>query len=340
MKEADAHTLDKFAHQNDTPTNVWLGALYEYYKPEGERNASTLQEIHKKGEFFDIQRDINYIRDNFRHIDEELDDPKYYTIWSKTASGKEIKWGPVRNSEEWQKACKYLQRNEMTMPTALRRKLATKLLNTTKEFGVEMDYNQNTYLSKRAGLGFPIFNQISQELYKRAEMYGNTELKKIAEACKDMVAQDGIYEYLDKLAELVSDLDVHNQLCHNYREIDLTPPDEFLYSVSDKTAEEMVSSICTLKDGNTYTYNQLAKVPFEKLAEVFGDDMAQEALEGLNISPKKVAEMAETLPLPQAQMFSDVLADMGSEPIDKEASVNENIWNQAQRKQAADNINK
>lgn len=315
--------LTTFQPTHKTAGNVWLHALDEYYKPKELRKQADLNKIDEDARFFQISSDINIIKQACSAIDNELDDPSNYAVFEKQGDVV-IKKYPIRNRTEWTKAAEYLQKNEMTLPTDLKRKIATKLLQ--KAGAYDMGGNLTEYLTKRAGQGIPVFTTISEELTKRAELYGVRDLKVLAESVKSMTIQDNTFEVLDKIAELICEYDLNNNEERDYRNLGIDAPDEFIYSLTAKTASDLVSSTCTLKNGNMYTHDQLESIPYEKLAAVFGDDVAQGAIDGINISGIKVAEIAETLPLPQAEMFADILDNLGEKPVTKEASYKEDFW--------------
>ena len=75
-----------------------------------------------------------------------------------------------------------------------------------------------------------------------------------------------------------------------------------------------MSRLCALQTGNVYEKEQLSKLAREDVANLFGNDFANEVCTGFDVDPEKLAEVAHTLPRPDAELLEHLLSEVGQRP--------------------------
>jgi hypothetical protein len=75
-----------------------------------------------------------------------------------------------------------------------------------------------------------------------------------------------------------------------------------------------MSSLCAMQTGNIYDKGQLSKLAREDVEGLFGTDFANEVCTGLEVDVEKIAEIAATLPRPDAELLEQLLTEAGQHP--------------------------
>jgi hypothetical protein len=69
-----------------------------------------------------------------------------------------------------------------------------------------------------------------------------------------------------------------------------------------------------MQTGNIYEKEQLAKLAREDVEGLFGTDFANEVCTGLEVDSEKIADVAATLPRPDAELLEQLLGEAGQHP--------------------------
>ena len=118
---------------------------------------------------------------------------------------------------------------------------------------------------------------------------------------------------LVKLATTVDLIDYAIGLKGKYTDL-LPRPEDVIFKVTYTKAASDHGKLCTLQTGSVYDKSQLAKLAREDVVDLFGNDFANEVCTGFEIDPEKIAEVANTLPRPDAELLEHLLAEAGQRP--------------------------
>ena len=86
-----------------------------------------------------------------------------------------------------------------------------------------------------------------------------------------------------------------------------------------RTAEQFeaageVEAHCAMTSGTVYDKGSLSKLALDDLRSLFGTDFAKEVSTGLDLDVEKLAEVAHTLPRPEAELFDNLCQECGIAP--------------------------
>jgi len=97
-------------------------------------------------------------------------------------------------------------------------------------------------------------------------------------------------------------------------------PEDVVFEATYTKLASVRDNACHTVTGNVYDREEFEKISLSNISDVFGDDMAREVANGLQVDPVKLAELVATLPRGEAVMFDDLAADRGVSPLTKESS--------------------
>lgn len=240
--------------------------------------------------------------------------------------GHKIRRMPMPNALSVKAACDFLYANRMHYPYLWRKQAAINILNKAIEFdekaakGIKIagadlnlcrfDPEKLDYLEKAAGLGMCRPKDAGEKLAQRVYMLGEThddyreKLAEMAIAVSSMPTLDP--NVIEKIAEIVDGIDRDTGLYRHYvNGVDL--PEEMFFMVLQKQAEDTVDGYITLTTGNSYPVEILEQLPLAKIAEVLGPEILKEMSNGSVVDPVKFAEIARTLPRPDAQLLEKAI---------------------------------
>ena len=147
------------------------------------------------------------------------------------------------------------------------------------------------------------------------------QLHKMASVVATQPRQALVPDMLVKLAETVDTVDRGMGLYGKYTAKIPRPEDVIFEATFTKAASEM-AEVVPMTSGKTYAKSELAKLALDDVRSLFGNDFADEVRVGLKVDPEKLAELASTLPRPEAGLFDRLMADCGLNPaMAKAASV-------------------
>jgi len=257
----------------------------------------------------------------------------------KTDDGKTFRRMPMPNALSVKMAGEFLYANRFMYPYEWRKTAARRILKKAMEYDeraekgeevtgaalgiVRFDPETLDYLEKASGFGSTHPVRAAEKLANRVLMLGDSQHEvrtKLAHVIKAVAAKDEFKaEERYKLAAMIDAIDRETGLYKHYHEgVDL--PEDILFEVTQKIASQVLNSHITLTTGNMYRLEDFAALPLDKVAAVLGEDFAQAVGDGnFRIDLTKFAEVAPTLPRPDAALLERILQEAGRGTTIKEA---------------------
>lgn len=321
-----------------TKQATWVSALFfldNKDKHTAKEAAAIEKAIDNGAKFHGIHEDIKGLKGDFTKKasadpDKTLANADFALIL-ELDDGTVERHYPLRNALEVKTAASYLRKFQEVIPYEQRQKMAQKILDKSSEYGAGLGELED-FVDKQAGYGVCAAGDAACLLRGRASLMRRkglapdvrTEYEKMAQTCLEHPEQVRNRDSLVKLASLVDNID---RLYGLNKESGIEKPEDVLFGVTIKTAEQFVSDHCVTITGNMYKVADLRKVALDDLRDVFGDDFAEEvSVGGLQVSPEKLAEHASALPRGEAEMLDRLFSQSGIVPMAKEAAHDENQW--------------
>jgi hypothetical protein len=260
---------------------------------------------------------------------DQLPDSSYAYVW-QAKDGQKERYYPMTNALEVKTAAEWLRDNQDRIPFADRNVIGTKILEKAARYGAGLGENLTDFIEKQAGRGIPDPPELYTMLERRAALAHKSEhreaILKLASAIKTTPRVALQPNELIKLAATVDLIDHSIGLKGKYTDI-LPRPEDVIFKVSYTKAASDHGKLCAFTTGNIYEKAQLAKLAREDVAGLFGNDFANEVCTGLEIDPEKIAEVAHTLPRPDAELLEHLLGEAGQRPQMSKAAEFEPIDN-------------
>jgi hypothetical protein len=299
------------------------------------------QRLTKFAEDFGIAADVmkaDGVRRSLRQQEKESSWPdSAFAIVETRPDGSKDRRYPLRSGAEVQKAASWLLQHRDRFTFAERHKLATAILDKAAEFNVAFETTVDYELEKQAGRGTYDPAEAASMLRGRAYLQGvpqpaKEQLQKLAMAldANPLLAEDPSTTL--ELAKTVDQFDRVHHLTAKYAE-GLCRPEDVLFAGSLKYASEFVKNACHMLTGSIYQKEQFAKLSLASVRDAFGDELARDVSTGLLVDPTKMAEVASTLPLPDAQLLDQLMKAAGEDPAAVKAA--EFKPSEAERRQLA-----
>lgn len=202
--------------------------------------------------------------------------------------------------------------------------LAGKILDKAAAYRTSLPTADREALEKSASRGFQLPSVLANQIRLRPKLANRVEpeVARQLNALADYVSNQPrrlVYgELAEKLAGTLEEFDRLHNLSSKYDRT-LLAPEDAVFGVSLKTAEELVGSKCATLTGSVYDKQSFLKLALSDVRDAFGDDVADSVRSGLYVHPEKMAELAETLPLPDARLLDAIMAKAGAPPAEKVA---------------------
>lgn len=298
---------------------TWLSGLYynekkAAYKPAEQSKIEA--RFAQFSDYFSISSDFLTMQKQAEDLKtgHSASDSDFAYVWQDPQGNKERRL-PIRSAEEVKMASAWLEqyRDEITFED--RHAMAKRILEKQAQFSVEIDNIE--FLEKQAGYGVCNPETVVDEIAYRAYITDNLQQKKAAAQLavfvrdhKRSALQIG---NLVKLASCLDDLDRDIGLTGKYTGL-LRRPEDIIFETTFSKAASAVDDAFTTVTGNVYSTGDLEKVSYAALQEVFGDDLASEVSNGVGVDAEKLAAVAHTLPLPDARLFDQFMAESQIKP--------------------------
>jgi len=300
---------------------TWLSAMYfheksaEYHPKHQSRICERLERF---ADYFGIRpayeaivKQASALRDQ-----DHLPDSSYAYVWQANDGHKE-RYYPLTSALEVKVAAEWLRDNRDRIPFADRNVISNRILEKAARYGAGLGDELTDFVEKQAGRGIPDPPELYTMLERRAMLAKKADhreaITKLAESVRNTPRVALQPNELIKLAATVDLVDHALGLKGKYTEI-LPRPEDVIFKVTFTKAASDHGKLCTLQTGNIYDKSQLAKLAREDVASVFGDDFANEVCTGFDVDPEKIAELAHTLPRPDAELLEHLLSEAGQRP--------------------------
>lgn len=327
-----------------TKAATWLAAAYFLdSKPlySKEMAAAVQGRIEKFASYWGIKGLVDGLTKSWAKLASEArpDVPDAdHALVIKLDDGKMLRRMPMPNALSVKLAGEFLFANRFKYPYEWRKTAARRILKKAMEYDERAErgeevagsvlgitrFNPETqeYLEKASGLGSTHPVRAAEKLANRVLMLGDsqhevrTKLAHIIRAVADKTEFRNDERY--KLASLIDSIDRETGLHKHYHEgIDL--PEEIIFEVTQKIASQVLNSHITLTTGNMYRLEDFTGLPMDKVAAILGDEFAAAVSDGVRLDLTKFADVAPTLPRPDAALLERILQESGRRVTIKEA---------------------
>lgn len=238
-----------------------------------------------------------------------------HTAEVKTASDDDYGWVrdgvrkyPMFDAHGVKLACSYFEENKFKYPFTMRSEIARNILRKAAEFDV-IDVPEG--IRKSAGYGIARPDNVINELTIRAELCGDHDTAIALAKMAEHIAENGaeaLAGTLDKIAELVEDVDVVENWRSRYGK-DMTSPEDFLFDMDVKRAEAALNDVVEI-GGDALSLSKLAELPDETFDDVLGEGFADSVKEAGAIDPRKLGDALAARPVEDLNELSHALRRM------------------------------
>ena len=322
---------------------TWLNGLYfqvkkaEYHPKDRGRIE---QRLTKMADFFKIRGAYDTMVKQAEDLQKEaeLPDSAYAYVWVGDNGAKERHLRMI-SAMEVKAAAEWLHKYRDRLPYADRNTVALKIMEKVAQYGAGLGPDLMDFVEKQAGYGVCDPSEVYEMIMQRSRLSKNEahreQIIKLAAAVKD---KPRIALQPEQLVKLASTLDMVDRVLgiQEYGDI-LQRPEDVIFKVTLTKAASDRAELCPLTTGNVYAKEQFEKLSREDVESLFGQDFTSEVSRGTEIDGEKMAEMAHTLPRPDAELLDRLMAECGLHPqIEKAASHGHGLSNADLEKLAAD----
>jgi hypothetical protein len=328
---ADPRTADKL-YPCHTPASTWLSCLY-FEEKQGSFHKKDRPLIRERldhyAEYWGVKEAVDAMREAHsemhKNADDLLPDADFVFVRVLDTGHKERHWR-LKNAAEVKAAAASLHEYRDHLPFTDRNVIAAKVLEKAAAYGASLgDHEQ--FVERQAGRGVCNPDDVVQMLKGRAKLARDaqhrTMITKLAEIVESKPASALTPDMLVKLAETVDMVDRANGLVRNnvgyYTDV-LPRPEDVIFASTYKEVAAGVGAACALTTGSVYDKTEFSKVSADDLANLFGPDILNQVTTGLDVDAEKLAELAETFPRPDAELFEDLLKATGIPPMAHKAA--------------------
>ncbi len=244
-------------------------------------------------------------------------DDDYAFVWQGD-NGRKIHQLLITTPEQVKAAAAWLQKYRDEIPYTDRNVIATKLID--KAASMNVDFGElETFIERQAGRGFCSPKEVVAAVRQRASLTSNpafrTEIEKMAQMVAGKPAAALTPDMLVKMAATLEGLDrSFGVKPGDYGEL-LRRPEDIVFSTTLKQASEAVGSAVALTTGNTFDSNDFAKIGKQLMVNEMGEGFTGEVFDAIGqLDTTKLADLASTLPVPDAEAFERVLKQAGIPP--------------------------
>lgn len=305
-----------------TKAACWVSTLFFLEKRSG-MNAKTAAFVRRGLEQFarhhGIEADVRALLakhgELHKQADADLPDSAFAIVWVDDAGGKDRRY-PLRNPMEVKAAAEWFAEHRDHFIFADRQRLAEKILEKAAAFGVGFPEELDLLLEKQAGRGVYDPAEAATMLRNRAMLprvpkEARERLLKLAEALEGnaMLAEDP--STTSVLAATVDQFDRTFGIKYSQS---FPRPEDVLFKGTLKHAAAHVKFACGTLTGSVYDSRQFSKLSVDQVRDALGSDIARAVTTGLRVDPEKMADVAPTLPLPDAQRLDRIMSAVGQMP--------------------------
>lgn len=313
---------------------TWINGLYfqvkkaEYHPKDRSRIE---QRFERMADYFKIRSAYDAMVKQAGDLQKEaeLPDSAYAYVWVG-GDGRKERHLRMISSMEVKAAAEWLHQYRDRLPYHDRNTVATKIMEKAAQYGAGLGDELTDYIEKQAGCGVCDPEEVYEMIMQRAKLSKNAahreQIVKLAHTVKDKPRASLQPDQLVKLAVTMDMVD-RALAIHEYGDI-LRRPEDVIFKVTFTKAAADRAELCPLTTGNIYSKEQFEKLSREDVESLFGADFATEVSRGTEVDGEKMAEMAHTLPRPDAELLDRLMAECGLHPqIEKAASCGHGLSN-------------
>jgi len=305
-----------------SPAATWLSCALFAEKQASYSPRQTQKIQHDLDSFVDywaIREPVNAMLQKraglFKASDDHLPDSDFALVWkgddgTKTRSCRMKTAAEVKAAAEW--LLKY--RDEFVFND--RQTIAVKIMEKAAEYGADLGV-ASVAIEKQAGMGICNPGDVAEALKVRAGFGLNEELKshmkKLAEVVATQPAAALNPGTLTKLASTLDEWDRLNKITGRYSQL-LPRPEDLLFGTTFTQVKAAAESAVPLQTGRVYESSAFRKLALDDLRDLFGSEIDVVA-DGLDVDAEKMAEIAQTMPLGEAEMLERLLDSAGVAPL-------------------------
>lgn len=305
-----------------TKAATWLSALF-FAEKQSEFDEFDRREIGSRidhyakihGIFEDVQRIREQWHANHKTAETRLPDSAFAYV-GNDAQGNYVRKLPLVSPRHVKLAAEWLSRHADTQPTIIRRQIATNILEAIHKQAAAVDPSTYVEMEKLAGNGFGDRDEVISMLEVRNLMVRNPELKeKIASLIDAVKTIPDLLVDQGSMVKLVDTVDMIDRCIKLASYSRMFPrPEDVVFKHSGSQVEKEANTLCRLITGSVYDKTAFTRLKLSDIKELFGDDLHNNVRSGLGIDPEKMAEEAEILPRPHAELLEKLLDEVGVQP--------------------------
>jgi hypothetical protein len=251
-----------------------------------------------------------------KNADDALPDTDFGYVWVGDNGVKE-RYLRMKNAGEVRAAAEYLFEHRDAIPYADRNVVANKVLEKAARYGASLG-DKEAFVERQAGRGLCDPDEVVQLIRDRAKLakdQGHRDaLTKMAELVEAKPRFALSTSMLTGLAVTIDTSDRANGLVGRYTD-NIKRAEDVLFRVTYKEAQAGVGDAVSLTTGSVYDRADFRKIALDDLRALMGSDLADAVACGFDVDLTKLADLAETLPRGDAEMFETLLRETGIPPI-------------------------
>lgn len=309
--------------------STYLSALYfqEKHAEFHPKIASWIdQRLDKMIEYWRIKSAVDEMKARWEELhknaDAKLPDSDYAYVWAGD-DGNKTRHLRLKNAMEVKVAAGWLNEYRDRLPWADRHTIAKKILEKAARYGAGLG-ELDEFIEKQAGRGVCSPDKVVQMLRDRAKLAKapahRAAVEKLAEIVETKPRFALTPQNLIKMAETLDTFDRAVGLAGNYTDM-IKRPEDVIFEATHSNIKTACDDACAMTTGNIYDREDFHKVALSDVKALFGSDFSEEVKSGLDsVNPEKMAELAATLPRPDAELFDRLMTEAGVHPIQTKAA--------------------
>ena len=286
----------------DSPASTWLSAAYFNENREQVDEVARAQiesNVKMAASLWNIDKDIKDVLEFRRAEALPEDEPANYGYIDKKGG----RYFPMFDDEGVKRAADYFDRYRGILPSYIRKTVAINIVKKANAGNIAVQ----TSVFREAGIGVPNKIDLMDNLLDRAYMTKDAECAAVIGNLVRAVAYcppEEMTDNLDKMAQVVENLDKLNGLDTQYGKTLLAPAD-FIYSLMPKEAAEFVKDALTLNQ-HTFSIRKLAEADPGIFRTALGDELFKAITDDKGaLDATKMADVLPTLPTPDKTVLED-----------------------------------
>jgi hypothetical protein len=309
------------------------------YHPKAARRIR--ERIEKYADYWRVRQAVDALRADRdrqqKQADDQLPDSDFAYVWPDD-TGRKRRHLRLKNAAEVRTAAEWLHQYRDHMNWEDAHTIGSKILEKAGSYGTDLG-PYAAFIEKQAGRGVCNPQEVVRAIHDRAKLVkweeGRQQTEKLAEFVQNKPRQALDPTMLTSLAKSIDAVDQANGLVGKYGQA-LPRPEDICFKVTYKEAQASAGNACAMTSGTIYDKGELTKIGLEDLKAHFGDSFVSEVAPDGRVDPEKMAEMASTLPAPDAEVFDAIAKEAGVQPVSHKAAGDHQSLDESQLGELAD----